>query len=63
MEREEFLHGPVVGFFNILGKIAGGQLVLAPVVRDALTADPFARARVVGAIATLLVGLDTAFHR
>ena len=62
MKREKFLHRPVISSFDILGKITGGQLVLTPVVSHALTTDPFAGARVVGTIATLLVDLDLAFH-
>jgi hypothetical protein len=63
MEGKEFLHRAVVGFFNIIGKITGGQLILAPVVRDAFAADPFAGTGVVRTIAAFLVDLELAFHR
>jgi hypothetical protein len=63
MKRKEFFHRPVIGSFDVFGKITGRQLVLGPVVSHTLTADPLAGARIVGAIAMLLVDLDLTFHR
>ena len=63
MKRQEFFHGAVVGLFDVVGEITGGQLVLAPVVSYALTADPLARTGIVRTIAAPLIDLDFAFHR
>jgi hypothetical protein len=62
VKGEEFLDGSVISFFDVVGKITGGQLVLTPVVGHALTADPLAGAGIIGAIAMLLIGFDLAFH-
>ncbi len=62
MKRKEFFYGPIICFFDVLGKITGRQLVLTPMVSHALTADPFAMAGVIGAIAALFVDLSLAFH-
>jgi len=62
MKLQEFFYRAIIGLFNIVWKITGGQLILGPVVSHALAADSFAGAGVVGTIATLLVGLDLAFH-
>ena len=62
MKRKKFFHRPVICFFDVLGKITGGQLVLTPVVSHAFTADPFPGTGLVGTVAALLVDLDLAFH-
>ena len=62
MKGKEFFDGTVVGFFDIVRKVTGGQLILIAVISDALTADPFTGAGLVGTIAMLLIRLDLAFH-
>jgi len=63
MKRKEFFDGTVVCLFDIVRKITGGQLILTSVVSYTLATDPFARARVVGAIAAFFINLDLAFHK
>ena len=63
MKRKEFFDGTIVCLFDIVGKITGGQLVLTSMVSHTLATDPFARARVVGAIAAFLIDLNLAFHK
>jgi hypothetical protein len=54
---------PVIGSLGIGCEKAGWQFAHAPVIRQAFTAFTLARARFVGAIATILVGVKVlAFH-
>ena len=53
---------PVVGSFGIFGKDAGRQLAAAQVVLQAITTHPFARARLVGAVAEFPIAVFLAFH-
>jgi hypothetical protein len=63
VKGQVFFDRAIVGLFNVVGKITGGQLVLTAVVGDAFAADPFARAGVVGAITVFFINLGLAFHR
>ena len=62
MKFEKFLYRTVVGFFNVVRKITGRQLVLISMVSHALAANPLAGARFVGAITVLFVGFELTFH-
>jgi hypothetical protein len=62
LEGKEPLDRPVVGLFNIIGKIAGGQFVLIPVISHAIAADPFTGTRLIGTIASFLINCNLAFH-
>jgi len=63
MKRNEFFHGSIIFFFDVFGEITSRQLVLTPVVSHTLTANPLAGARIVRAIAVLLVSFDLTFHQ
>ncbi len=63
MKRKKFFHGSIIRFFDIVGEITGGQLVLTSMVSHTLATDPLARAGFVGTIAAFLVDLDLTFHR
>jgi hypothetical protein len=62
VKGQEFFNRAIVGLFDVVGEITGGQLVLTPVVIDALTADPLAGARFIRAIAVFFIDRDLAFH-
>lgn len=62
MKLQKFGDRTVVGPFDLVGKITGGQLMLTPVIGHTLATNPLAGARLVGAIAVFLIDRDLAFH-
>ena len=62
VQGQESRDGTVVSSFNRVGKIAGGKLLLAPVIGHALAADPLPGAGFVGTIAVFLIDRGLAFH-
>jgi len=54
---EKAVQRAVVGSLHIIGKKASGKLSHLPVVLNTLTAESFAAARLISAIAPLAVGL------
>jgi hypothetical protein len=53
---------PVVGFFRVLRKAAGGQLPLLQVIRQAVTTGPLSAAGLIGAIAIIEIFFFFTFH-
>jgi hypothetical protein len=63
VEGDKAGDGTVVGAFHICWKDAAGELVIFEVIGDALTTNALARARFVGAGATLrILGLIALHH-
>jgi len=63
MHAEKCFEGTVVGSFNLIRKKARRDLALATVVGQALAADPFPRAGLVGTVAVFFIGCNLAFHK
>ncbi len=47
MARKEFLDRPVVRLFDVIRKVAGGQLVLASMIGNAIATYPFSGTRLI----------------